>query len=77
MKSKNLMSTLGFLFFILGFISLALSLIGLQFQFLLWMDHFGSGAGFLLRILMILAGFILIYLARFNWEENEKEPEIE
>ncbi len=77
MKNNSLLSLLGFVFLILGIVSLALSLTGLQFQFLLWMDHFGSGIGLLLRIFMVLSGFIIIYLSRFNWAENENEPEIE
>lgn len=77
MKNSSLMTLMGFILLILGILSLVLSITGLQFQFLLWMDYFGFGIGFLLRILMILGGFVIIYLSKFNWEDNDKEPEIE
>ncbi len=74
MKNKNLVSFLGFIFFILGFGSIGLSLVGINLTFLLWMEYFGTGIGFLLKIIMTLIGFILIYLAQTNWgEENEQE----
>lgn len=74
MRSKNLISFLGFVFFILGFTSIGLALVGINLTFLLWLDHWGAGIGFFLKILMTMAGFILIYLAQTDWgKENEDE----
>jgi hypothetical protein len=69
MKNKNFFSILGFLLFILGFSALALRLIGIRLVLLLWMDYFGQGFGFLLNILMVIFGFVFIYLAKSDWEE--------
>jgi hypothetical protein len=70
MKNKNLYSIIGFLLFVLGFSSLALRLIGIRLVLLLWMDYFGPGVGFLLNIIMIVSGFVIIYLAKTDWEEE-------
>lgn len=44
-------------------------MIGVQFAFMTWMDHWGKGLGFLLRILMILAGFVLIIIDQTDQED--------
>jgi hypothetical protein len=57
---KGYLTLLGFLLFFLGFLSIILGMIGLQFQFMTWMDKWGGAYGFIGRILLILIGFILI-----------------
>lgn len=68
---KSLWVTAGFLLFILGFVSLVLSLIGLDLSFLTWIDRPGGIFGFLVRILMIVAGVVIVYLSTTNWREQE------
>ncbi|MFQ5448711.1 MAG: hypothetical protein ACE5FF_17435 [Saprospiraceae bacterium] len=59
---KAIWMTAGFLLFILGFSALVLSLVGVNFSFLTWLDAAGSLFGFLLRVLMITGGIVIVYL---------------
>ena len=70
-KNKGLVTLVGFLLAGLGFLALVLSLIGVQFSFLTWIDKPGRLFGFLFRILMIAVGFVMIYLAQTDFEREE------
>jgi membrane protein insertase Oxa1/YidC/SpoIIIJ len=67
MKNKGLLTLLGFILVIIGFLALVLSIVGVKFSFLLWIDRPGPLFGFLVRILMIITGFVLVYLAQTNY----------
>jgi pheromone shutdown protein TraB len=67
-KNKGIVSLVGFVLAGTGFISIILSLIGAQLSFLVWLDSIGALASFLVKIVMILAGIIIIYLALTNFE---------
>jgi hypothetical protein len=54
--------TLGFLFFILGFLSLILNLIGINLVFLQWLDFAGHSLGWLFRLIFIIIGIVLIVM---------------
>ncbi len=60
----------GFVSLILGFLSLVLSLIGMRFMFLSWIDAFGPLAGFIFKLFMIFFGIALIVMSRVNFEEE-------
>jgi len=68
--SKTTATILGFLLFIVGGLALVLSLIGVQLSYLTWIDAPGRLFGFVLRLLMILAGIVIVVLARTNWRED-------
>lgn len=61
---------LGFVLLFLGFLSLVLSMLGVQFQFMTWMDGLGKGLAFVIRVLMILAGFMLVISSQTKEEED-------
>ncbi|MDZ4680419.1 MAG: hypothetical protein SH848_12395 [Saprospiraceae bacterium] len=65
-KYKGLIALAGFIMAGLGFLSIILSMIGLKFSFLTWIDAPGSLFGFVVKIVMILAGFVIIYLSVSN-----------
>ncbi len=66
--SRNLFTIIGFICFTLAFLSIILMLVGVQFDFLRWMDARGRGYGLLLRLLILFVGFIIFYLGRTNWD---------
>ncbi len=66
-KNKGWITLVGFILAGTGFLTLALSLVGVKLAGLLWLDAGGAGLGFLLRLLMILLGMILIYLGKSNF----------
>ncbi len=65
-KYKGITALLGFVLAGLGFLSIILSMIGLKFSFLTWIDAPGSLFGFVVKLVMILAGFVIIYLSLSN-----------
>jgi uncharacterized membrane protein len=73
----NLMRVFGLIFgFILvmaGFCSLAISLIGLDFQWLIWLNSFGQMASFLIKIALAIFGLVIIAIARTNWDRERAE----
>lgn len=71
-KYRGSITLAGFLLAGLGFLALVLSLVGVQFAFLTWIDSPGRLFGFLIRLLMIISGVVLIYLAQTDFEgENQ------
>ncbi|WP_235298381.1 hypothetical protein [Portibacter marinus] len=61
---KALFTILGFTLLIIGFLSLILMGLGLQLSYLKFIDNLGALLGFLIRIVMIVAGLIIIYVTR-------------
>jgi uncharacterized membrane protein len=66
-KYKNLLTILGFVLVVTGFLSMIVSVVGLKFSFLLFLESWGSLVGFVLKLLIIMIGFILTYLSQTNF----------
>ncbi|HKK79751.1 MAG TPA: hypothetical protein VJ933_08980 [Phaeodactylibacter sp.] len=71
-KNKGLFSLVGFLLAGLGFSAIVLSLVGAKLSFLLWIDAFGALTGFLIKLVMILMGIVILYLARTDFSGEEE-----
>jgi len=71
-KRKNLMTILGFTLVVTGFLSLILSLVGLKFSFLLFLETWGKGTGFVLKLLVLLLGFVLTFLGQSDFSGKGK-----
>jgi hypothetical protein len=65
--NKGIISLIGFSLFILGMLSLSLSLVSVQVSFLTWLEAFGRGVGLLLKLAMIVLGVVLVVLSRGNF----------
>ena len=70
MNKSAILSTIGFFFFIIGFLSIVLYLVGIKLSFLVWMDYWGRGTGLVLRLIMLLAGFILTFIGKSSEIKN-------
>jgi hypothetical protein len=66
-KYKNLLTFTGFLLIIIGFLSMIVSVVGLKFSFLLFIESWGSLVGFVIKLLIIMVGFILTYIGQTNF----------
>lgn len=66
--NKGLISLVGFILFIIGTLALVLSLVGIKFAFLTWIDAFGGGFGLLIRLAMIVIGIVIIVVTRSDFE---------
>jgi hypothetical protein len=67
--------TLGFLLAGIGFLALMLSLVGIQFTFLAWLDAPGPLFGFVMKIVLILAGFILLAVSQTDFRKEAQQEE--
>ena len=69
--NRGILTFIGFLLFIFGFSALCLMMMGIQYSFLTWIDAPGRSAGFVIRLVMIVAGFMFVAADRVNWGEEE------
>lgn len=58
--------------FVLGMLSLVLTLIGANLSYLAWIDKPGTPRGLLIRVFMIGGGLVISYLA-LNPPKDEEE----
>ncbi|MBX2891943.1 MAG: hypothetical protein KF734_13515 [Saprospiraceae bacterium] len=73
MKNKGLLTLLGFALIIIGFSALILQLVGVQWVFLSFLEKMGRLFAFVVKIIMVIAGFVVIVLARTDWERERRE----
>ena len=71
MNKKDFFTLIGFLLFIFGFTALTLSLVGIKWSFLAWMDHLSPLFALVMKILMIIVGIVVVAFQRLDWSENE------
>jgi|JI8StandDraft_1071087.scaffolds.fasta_scaffold1504959_1 hypothetical protein len=70
-KNKTWFLIIGFLLFLYGFLALILQFIGIQFTFMAWVDAAGNLVGFVVRLLMILAGIVMAAWGSIDLEQEE------
>ncbi len=71
---KSWLMTLGFLLFVLGITSLTMTLVGARWAFLTFIESKSVPLlGFLVKVVMILAGVVCVVFANTNWEEERAE----
>ncbi|MEM8909125.1 MAG: hypothetical protein AAGD05_14865, partial [Bacteroidota bacterium] len=69
----TLFTVLGFFLFMLGMLSLVLSLVGVKLALLTFIDAAGRGLGFLIRLLMVLIGVVMIVVSRSEFDGGTME----
>lgn len=73
MKNKGRWILLGFLLFIFGITSVIMTLVGVRWVFLSWLEFAGPLLAFVLKLIMTIAGILIIILSRTDWEQEKKE----
>ncbi|MFM2393453.1 MAG: hypothetical protein RLZZ546_1435 [Bacteroidota bacterium] len=61
---RNSFIIIGFLLFFLGFMSIVISLVGLKFDILAFLNKVGVGFAFLVHIIMVCVGLSLLYVGK-------------
>lgn len=69
--NKGIITLVGFLLAGIGFLALVLSVVGVKLSFLTWIDRPGPLFGFVIRLVMIIAGIIIVYLAQTDFSGEE------
>lgn len=70
-KNKTFLTIIGFLLLIIGFLAIFLSFVSIDFAFLYWLRSFGGLGAFMAKIIMVLAGFILVYFGQVDLDKEE------
>lgn len=65
------MTLLGFLMVGMGILSFFLSTVGLDLVFLAWINELGGLTSLLIRLFLILGGFIVIYMSVTDFEKED------
>lgn len=71
LKHATTLTVIGFLFLITGVMTLFLNLVGVDFFLLEWLYRWNVFASFGIRLLLIVIGFILIYVGNTDWDREE------
>jgi hypothetical protein len=66
-------TVVGMCFLIFGLLSLILSVAGLQFSYMTFMDAGGKGLGLVLRLIMMFSGVLITAIARTDWDAERAE----
>lgn len=64
---------LGFLLVVFGLTAIILQVIGTQWAFLQFLERGGRLLAFVLKIIMVMAGFVIYALASTDWERDRRE----
>ena len=66
--NNSWVTLLGFFLFLLGMVSIALSLVGVKLGIIAFIDTFGRGIGFVIRLLMVIIGIVLVIISRTEFD---------
>ncbi|MCB9315651.1 MAG: hypothetical protein H6574_02895 [Lewinellaceae bacterium] len=75
MKNKGRWIILGLLLVLIGISALTLQLVGSQWVFLEFLERPGRLFAFVAKIILVMAGFIIIAVANTDWERDRQESE--
>ncbi len=72
-KNRGWFTLVGFLLAGTGLFALILMLVGMQLSFLTWIDASSQLLGFVIRLVMIMVGIVLIYMAQTREEVSSEQ----
>lgn len=68
---KGYITAIGYLLFLLGFLSILFSIVGLELTMMSWLSSFGSGASIVIRLSFLFMGLIIMYVSKLPPEEDD------
>jgi len=68
--NKGIITTLGFALFLMGFLSILFSLVGLELTILKWMSSFGRTTALIIKLVMLFGGVIIMYISKMPPERD-------
>lgn len=73
MKNKGRWLLLAYALIVLGLSAIALQIVGSQWVFLTLLEKGGHLFAFVVKVLMVMAGFAIAVLANTDWERERRE----
>lgn len=64
---------MAFLSFLFGFLTILLSLLGLEFSYLAWIDDLPGIVPLLFKLIMLFGGLMTAYLVSSDWRNNNQD----
>jgi hypothetical protein len=71
--NKNLLTTIGFFLFMLGAVSILISMVGLQISFLKWADDIDRTIGLFIKLTILVFGALLAFFSKIDLSKEEDE----
>lgn len=71
LKNATAITVTGFVLLFLGIMTLFLNLVGVDFVLLEWLYRWNVTVSFAIRLIMIMAGIVLIYIGQTDWSREE------
>lgn len=68
---KGYWTVIGYIMLLFGFLSLLLSMLGLELTFMKGLNVLGSMGKFLVQLLMIFGGVVVMYLSRLEVDPED------
>ena len=75
MTRRSALFLVGFFLAGSGLYALILMLVGVRLNYLVWLDAAGPLLGFVGRLVLVIAGAVLIVLGATDWERERAEVE--
>ncbi len=73
MNKRNVFTLIGFTLFLIGFMSIVLTLVGMNYSFLSWIESLPAPFGFVTKLVLMFGGMIMLYISKTYEPLNEKE----
>lgn len=73
MKNKGLWLLFGYTLLTVGVTAMVMQVVGVHWVFLAWLEWAGRLFAFVVKVLMIMAGILVIVFARTDWEQEKKD----
>ena len=73
MKNKGKFLLLGYSLLVLGITAIVLQMVGVSWAFLRFLEWGGRLFAFVAKLLMVVAGVVIIVLANTDWERERRE----
>jgi hypothetical protein len=71
MSKKNLILFLGYILVVIGFLGLALRMVGLGLWPLHYIHQWSPLVGFVFKICLIIFGVVLMFVSRVDWDKEK------
>ncbi len=71
MNRRAIWTFIGFVILATGMMAVILSVVGIKFSFLVWLDDIGRLFGFVVKLLMIVFGAMIMVISRSDFSGEQ------
>ncbi|MTB51818.1 hypothetical protein [Lewinella sp. W8] len=71
LKHSATLTVVGFVLLFVGILTLFLNMVGVDLVFMKWLYETNPALSFIIRLVMVIAGLIMIYVGQTDWDREE------